>query len=121
MSAANKQGQHTMPASQHQLADKYHTTSSPDNRISLGGKHTVVGLDLETEDMPSGRFIWFHVDDPKNEGGVLRGTNVAGWRATTKQELRRAAIEKAMYYGNLSEAQATRQVGRVIQAGGMLL
>lgn len=109
-----------MPASQSKLADKYHTTLLDDQSLSFDGQHTVVGLDLDEQEMPNGRFIWFHLKSPRNQGGVLRGTNASDFRVSDPKEIRESAIKAATgLLGDRDEAEF--QVDRVIKAGGMLL
>lgn len=108
-----------MPASQTHLADRYHTTTRPNNQLTLEGTHHVVGLDIDEKEMPEGRFIWFTVDNPKNDGTVLRGTTVCSYRVSSLAEVRKHAIACATrWLGN--ERQATFEVDEVIKHGGML-
>ena len=102
------------------LADAYHTTGKPVTRLSLTGEHHVVGLDNESVQKPNGRFIWFVLHNPKNEGSVLRGTNVCGWSEADPTRIRAKAIELATnVLGDANRACA--EVDAVIAAGGMLL
>ena len=105
---------------QRQLADKYHTTHLEADSCTVKGEFTVVGIDLREEEVPEGRFIWFHVEHPDNEGGVLFGTSFVSYTAQSRDTLRHAAIKAAKPYIG-EEAEAMRQVDAVIDAGGMLL
>ncbi len=102
------------------LADAYHTTVKPGNQLSMTGEHHVVGLDFEPVEKPNGRFIWFTLENPKNEGTVLRGTNASSWNETDPERIREKAIEVATsIVGDQMRARA--EVDAVIAAGGMLL
>jgi hypothetical protein len=102
------------------LADAYHTAVKPKNQLSMTGEHHVVGLDSDPIEKPNGRFIWFTLDNPKNDGIVLRGTNVCGWNETDPTRIRAKAIEVATTILGDSE-RAHAEVDSVIAAGGMLL
>ena len=101
------------------LADAYHTTVKPENQLSMTGEHHVVGLDFEPIEKPNGRFIWFALDNPKNEGTVLRGTNACSWNETDPARIREKAIEVATRV--LGSAQRARaEIDAVVAAGGMV-
>ncbi len=101
------------------LADAYNTTAKPENQLSMTGKHSVVGLDFEPVEKPNGRFIWFALDNPKNEGTVLRGTNVCSWNETDPARIREKAIEVATALLG-SSRRARAEIDSVIAAGGMV-
>jgi len=84
-----------MPASQMRLANKYHTTSLPDNQLCFEGRHEVVGIDLDEREMPEGRYIWYSMSNSRNKGGVLRGNTLCDYRMKDTDKIREEAIKHA--------------------------
>ena len=84
------------------------------------GEHKVVGIDIDAKEMPNGRFIWFAVQNPKNNGSVLRGTTMSDYRVKDADTIRSDAIKVATRWVGC-QIEATAQVDAVIKAGGMLL
>lgn len=109
-----------MSALQTKLADHYHTTLKPDCSLRFDGHFTLVGLDLEESQMPSGRFIWYAIDHPQNEGTVLRGETFCSWSVSTLDAIKQEAIKHATRRLG-SEVRAIRQVNACIRAGGFIL
>lgn len=108
-----------MPANQTKLADKYHTTPLADDEVSTRGKCTVVGIDIDEKEMPKGRFIWYHIENDANKGGVLCGNTFCSWRVKDAVSIRKEAIKCATV--RLGDKQlAEQQVDVVIKAGGMI-
>jgi hypothetical protein len=109
-----------MPASQKLLAERYHTTKTADNKLSFKGQYNVVGLDIDQTEMPNGRYIWFSIDTPYNDGSILLGETVSDYRVKDIKTIRKNAIQKTMNRIN-DRYIATVMVDRVIKEGGMLL
>lgn len=83
---------------QRSLAKRFHTSKKAGNKLNLSGDRKLVGFDIEEHEMSFGRFIWYCLDNPANNGTVLLGQTLCDYRVKDKSEIREHAVRNALSY-----------------------
>ena len=104
------------------LSNVYHKSKLPNNKLVLSGFYSLVGIDIEQSQKDKGRFIYWCVEHPLNEGTILLGETLCDYRVDDIVTVREAAIKavKARTTGG-KLAVATSLVDRIIKENGSML